>query len=139
MKPCKPNKAGRRTQQTRKKPGQQGRAKKADAGMNALQGFFYSSKKREGKYIKYIYAAEGGETNPANPHNPARSICAPCELVAFTSKDVEVPLNHPSASGVAYRQPPKHGGGCREAWTPPPQGPSLLDALDAEGRKLEGP
>jgi hypothetical protein len=65
--------------------------------------------------------------------------CPTCELVAYDSKGREVPMNHPSATGVAYREPPKHGGGCRETWTPLRCGPSLLDALDAEGRKLEGP
>jgi hypothetical protein len=71
------------------------------------------------------------------PH--AANFCSSCELVAYDSKGREVPMNHPGMTGVAYRQPPKYGGRCKAKWTPLPQGPSLLDALDAEGRKLEGP
>jgi hypothetical protein len=79
-------------------------------------------------------------TKPTKPHRRSkRELCPDCELVALDSKGHEVPMNHPSATGVAYREPPKHGGRCKAKWTPLPQGPSLLDALDAEGRKLEGP
>ena len=39
----------------------------------------------------------------------AKKPCA-CDLVALDSKGNEVPMHHPSATGVAYRNPPKHGG-----------------------------
>lgn len=131
MKPSKASKASKRTQQTRKKPGREVYGNKEKAVMNALQGFFYSSKEEEGKYIKNIYSVEGGETNPSNPHNPARSICGLCDLVALDSKGREVPMNHPTATGVAYREPPRHGGRSRKAPLCP-----LPKGMDAPWRRL---
>jgi hypothetical protein len=62
-----------------------------------------------------------------------------CELVAYDSKGREVPMNHPSMTGVAYRQPPKHGGRCSSKWPGLRGGLGILGELEAEGRKLEGP
>jgi hypothetical protein len=55
-------------------------------------------------------------TKPTKPHRRSkREFCPDCELVALDGKGREVPMNHPSMTGVAYRQPPKHGGG-RKPW-----------------------
>jgi hypothetical protein len=61
--------------------------------------------------------------------------CSSCDLIALDSKGHEVPMNHPSATGVAYREPPKHGGRCSEAVPLAPLN-SLLGELEAEWRKL---
>jgi hypothetical protein len=81
-----------------------------------------------------------------------------CELVAYDSKGREVPMNAPSMTGVAYREPPKHGGrartiplcplpvGMERPWVEQLGEENTFSVrvafeveLEAEGRKLEGP
>jgi hypothetical protein len=99
-------------------------------------------------------------TKPTKPHRRSkREFCPDCELVALDSKGREVPMNHPSMTGVAYRQAPKHGGRCKlwPAYAARLRGEDPLasamfdldceierqrfhrEVVEAEARKLEGP